>query len=258
MFPNSTRLTGWYLDRAVSADSTRRSTRPAVSWARAAAVTLIRRSVSRLAPAAFLAARSATSAVWYAAAPWEAITRTVMPADPEPKDARTAGAQARSRLVPNSVRTAAVSTTTSEWRGSGETGPSASRSRRGNPRAASAAHIAWSQDTVTPGLTCWATQPAASARTAASWRAGAALGGPLPRVPVRCRTATTDSDPMTRAGITIRAASPAPSQVGDSGSASGSGPPAPGVPADGGLPAVPSHSVTSSSVTGPALAARTG
>ena len=102
-----------------------------------------------------------------------------------------------------------------------------------------------------PGLTCWATQAAASARTAASWRAGAALGGPLPRVPVRCRTATTDSDPRTRAGITIRAASPAPSQLADSGSASGCG-------ASGDLPAVPSHSVTSSSVTGPALAARGG
>ena len=112
-----------------------------MSWARAVAGTLIRRSASSLAPAAFLAARSPASAVWYATAPCEATTRTVMPADPEPKDARTAGAQARSRLVPNSARTAAVSTTTAEWRGSGESGPSTSRSRAGSPRASSAAHI---------------------------------------------------------------------------------------------------------------------
>ena len=69
---------------------------------------------------------------------------------------------------------------------------------------------------------------------------------------MKCLTATTASDPMTRAGITIRAASPAPSQLADSGSASGvtSG------AASGDLPAVPIHSVTSSSVRGPALAAR--
>ena len=46
----------------------------------------------------------------------------------------------------------------------------------------------------------------------------AALGG-LP-VPVKCLAATTVSSPMTRAGMTIRAASPAPSQLADSGSAS--------------------------------------
>src|SRR6185437_9751196 len=73
------------------------------------------------------AAVSPASAVWYATAPCEATTRTVMPADPEPKDARTAGAHARSRLVPNSARTAPVSTTTTELRGSRETGPSTSR-----------------------------------------------------------------------------------------------------------------------------------
>ena len=175
-----------------------------------------------------------------------------MPADPEPKDARTAGAQARSRLVPNSARTAAVSTTTAELRGSRESGPSTSRSRAGSPRASSAAHITRSQDTVTPRLTCWATQAAACPRIAASWRAGAALGGLPARVPVKCLTATTVSDPMTRAGITISAASPAPSQLADSGSASGVTPGA----ASGDLPAVPIHSVTSSSVRGPALAAR--
>ncbi|HTQ87901.1 MAG TPA: hypothetical protein VMK84_00255 [Streptosporangiaceae bacterium] len=66
----------------------------------------------------------------------------MIPAGAEPKDARTAGAQAWSRLVPNSARTAAVSATTAEWRGSGESGPSRSRSRAGSPRALSAAHIA--------------------------------------------------------------------------------------------------------------------
>ena len=90
-------------------------------------------SFSNAAPAVFLSARSALSAARYATAPWGAITRTVTPAGPEPKDARTAGAQAVSRLLPNREWTAAVSTITAELSGSGEVGPSTSRSCEGNP-----------------------------------------------------------------------------------------------------------------------------
>src|SRR5690242_20278254 len=61
---------------------------------------------------------------------------------------------------------------------------------------------------------------------------------------------------MTRAAITISAASPAPSQLADSGSASGPASGSTPGAASGDLPAVPIHSVTSSSVGGPALAAR--
>ena len=86
---------------------------------------------------------------------------------PEPKDARTAGAQAVARLLPNSPRTAAVSTTTAELTGTSEADPSTSSSRAGNPRALSAAHITRSQETLTSRLTCWATQ-AAAARAAAA------------------------------------------------------------------------------------------
>ena len=96
---------------------------------------------------------------------------------PEPKDARTAGAQAVARLLPNRPRTAGVSTTTAELAGTSEADPSASSSPGGNPRALSAAHIAGSQETLTSRLTCWATQAAAAARAAAAWRAAAALVG---------------------------------------------------------------------------------
>src|SRR5690242_3429662 len=61
---------------------------------------------------------------------------------------------------------------------------------------------------------------------------------------------------MTRAGMTIRAASPAPSQLADSGSAWGAALGITPGAASWNLPAVPIHSVTSSSVRGPALAAR--
>ncbi len=98
-------------------------------------------------------------------------------ADPEPKDARTAGAQAVARLLPNRLRTAGVSTTTAELVGTSEADPSTSSSREGNPRALSAAHIAGSQETLASRLTCWATQAAAAARAAAAWRAAAALVG---------------------------------------------------------------------------------
>ena len=196
-----------------------------------------------------------------------------MPADPEPKDARTAGAQARSRLVPNSARTAAVSTTTPELAGIGRERPEheqvacwepARLERRAHHLIAGHRH-ARAYLLGDPG-----------GRLPADRRLLAGRGGldGLPaRVPVKCLTATTASDPMTRAGITIRAASPAPSQLADSGSASGvasdaapgagagagPGPAAPGGgAASGDLPAIPSHSVTSSSVTGPALATRGG
>src|SRR4029077_19333836 len=73
-------------------------------------------------------------------------------------------------------------------------------------------------------------------RAAASWLAAAALARLLACVPVRYLTVTTASDPMTRAGITIRAAIPAPSQLADSGSARGAVPGAGPVPASGAAP----------------------
>ena len=92
-----------------------------------------------------------------------------MRAGPEPKDARTSGAQAVPRLLPNRPSTAGVSTTTAAARnGSPDAGPSTSRSRAGNPRAVSAAHITRSQPTVASWLTCWVSQVAVSARMAAS------------------------------------------------------------------------------------------
>src|SRR6476620_8005808 len=63
----------------------------------------------------------------------------------QPKDARTAGAHAVARLLPNRLRTAGVSTTTAELTGTSEPDPSASSSPWGNPRALSAAHITGSQ-----------------------------------------------------------------------------------------------------------------
>ena len=96
---------------------------------------------------------------------------------PEPKEARTAGAKAVARLLPNSLRTAGVSTTTAELVGTCEADPSTSSWPEGNPRALSAAHITESQETLTPRLTCWATQEAAAARAFAAWRAAAALVG---------------------------------------------------------------------------------
>jgi len=51
-------------------------------------------------PGGLAAAWEAASVIWYAAAPCRATTRTAMAAGPEPKDARTAGAQAAARLVP--------------------------------------------------------------------------------------------------------------------------------------------------------------
>ena len=84
-----------------------------------------------------------------------------------PKDARTAGAQAVARALPNSSCTVAVSTTKTDGTGSGDAGPSTTSLLAGKPWARSAAHITASQDTVTSGLTCSATHAAACARTAA-------------------------------------------------------------------------------------------
>src|ERR1051326_6524651 len=84
----------------------------------------------------------------------------------EPKDARTAGAQAASRLLPNKARTTGVSTTTSEPLGDSDVGPSVISLLLGKPCAASAAHITRSQETVASRPTCCATQRAASSRTA--------------------------------------------------------------------------------------------
>ena len=138
-------------------------------------------SLSSAAPAVFRSARSALSLVWYAAAPFGAITLTVTRADPEPKDARTAGAHAVARLLPNKLRTAGVSTTTAELVGTFEADPSTSSSPEGNPRVLSAAHIAGSQETLASRLTCWATQAAAAPRAAAAARPAVPPAGFLPR-----------------------------------------------------------------------------
>ena len=90
-----------------------------------------------------------------------------MAAGHEPNDARTAGAQAVARLLPNRPWTAAVSTTTPAVTGSGEVGPSTSRLREGSPCAVSVRHITGSHDTMTSRLTCCATQAPASSRVAA-------------------------------------------------------------------------------------------
>ena len=204
------------------ADSRRRSTRPAVSWARAGAGTLIRRSASSLAPAAFPAARSPASAVWYATAPCGG--------DHPDGDARGSGAEGRQDgRRPGQVEAGA------EQRPDGgrldDNGGVARIGRErpeheqvacGEPARRRAPRTSPDRRTPSrPGLPAGRPRRPPRPRTAASWRAGAALAGLLARVPVRCLTATTASDPMTRAGITIRAASPAPSQLADSGSASG-------------------------------------
>src|SRR5947209_55860 len=197
-------LIRWCPASAARASSSRESTAPAVSCQRARGVTEIRGSSSNLAPAAFRPARSALSLAWYAAAPLGAITRTVTRDGPEPKDARTAGAHALARLLPNRLRTSGVSITTAELADTSEVGLSTSSSPGGKPRALSAAHIAGSQDTLTFGLTCRATQVAAAARAAAAARRAAASAGPSAVERPRYLTAATASTPMTRTTITRR------------------------------------------------------
>ena len=208
-------------------------------------------------------------------APLRSITRTVTRNGPEPKDARTAGAQAVARLLPNRLRTAGVSTTTAELVGTSEFDLSTNSSREGNPCALSAAHIAGSQETLTSRLTCWATQEAAAARASAAWRAAAALVGLPAGERPKYLTPATASTPTTRTTATNRAtrrdraagrresagAGPAGGLTGGWGAAANGGLTADGgLTEDGGLVLVPSHSVISSSAIGPAFAAlgRTG
>ena len=190
--------------------------------------------------------------VWYATAPRGATTRTVIAPGPEPKEARTAGAQAMARLRPNSARTVMVSTTKSEGTGSGDVGPSMTSLPAGKPCALSAAHITASHDTVASGLTCPATQAAACARTDAR-----AAGGRE-----ECSTATAASDPMTmraRPSTTRRAPARRRGLPG-CGRSAGSGPAlvralttGSSLAAARGLAPEPSHSVTSSSGTAPVM-----
>src|SRR5580658_2749043 len=187
-FPNRTMSTGSCPATDASASSSRKSTSPASSCRLAVADTATWESCSSAAPDVLRLARSAWSAVWYAAGPSGATTRTVIAPAPEPKDARTAGAQATARLLPNSSRTVAVSTTKTEDTGSGDVGPRTTSLLTGKPCACSAAHITASHDTVTSVLTCSATQAAAWARTVAG--DGVSEGK-------KWSTPTAVSDPMT-------------------------------------------------------------
>src|SRR5690349_11824256 len=269
-FPNCTMLIGWCPATKARASSSRESTAPAVSCPLASAGTEICGAFSSAAPAVFRSARSVLSLAWYAAAPLGAITRTVTRDGPEPKDARTAGAQALARLLPNRLRTAGVSTTTAELTGTSEVDPSASSPREGKPCALSAAHIAGSQETLTSGLTCWATQVAAAARAAAAWCTAAALGGRAAGERPKYLTPATASTPMTTTTATSRATRRALGRPADGAGPAEAGPATGAFLADGGLPwggsltsdgalaVVPSHSVSSSSANGPAFAARVG
>src|SRR5271157_3987731 len=248
--PNRTMSIGWCPASAASASSSRESTWPASSWLLAVADTVIRESFSSAAPDVLRPARPALSEVWYAAAPCGATTRTVIALVPEPKDARTAGAQAAARLLPNSSPTVAVSTTRTEGTGSGDAGPSTTSLPTGKPSALSAAHITASHDTVTAGLTCPATQAAACARTAAQ------VAGERET----CLIATAASDPVTmmaRLSATRRAPARRRGLRGP-GRTAGPGPAAvrpmttgSGVTACRGLTAEPRQLVTSSLGTGP-------
>src|ERR1035437_5935816 len=71
-------------------------------------------------------------------------------------------------------RTAALARTTSEPSGSGAPGPSASRFPVAMPCRTRTEHIAGSQATIAPLLTCRAAQAAAWARTDAAWVTSAA------------------------------------------------------------------------------------
>src|SRR5690348_10616268 len=204
-FPNCTMLIAWCPATKTRASSSRESTAPAVSCPLASAGTEICGAPSNVAPAAFRSARSVLSLVWYAAVPLGAITRTVTRDGPEPKDARTAGAQALARLLPNRLRTAGVSTTTAELTGTAEPDPTASSSLGGNPRALRAAHIAGSQETMTSLLTCWATQVAAATRAAAAWRAVAGLAGLAAGERPRYSIAAVASTPANRTRTTSTA-----------------------------------------------------
>src|SRR6185437_10656029 len=209
-------------------------------------------------PAAFRSARSALSFVRYAADPLRSITRTVTRSGPEPKDARTAGAHAVARLLPNRLRTAGVSTTTAELTGTSEPDPTASSFPAGNPRALRAAHIAGSQETTTSRLTCWATQVAAATRAAAAWRAAAGLVGLAPGERSEYLIAAAASTPANRTTTTSMAASRARDPPAGRGEPAWGRPAAPGLTEDGGWAVVPSHWVISSSAIGPAFAARAG
>ena len=232
------------------ASSSRESTWPDASWLLAVADTVIREWCSSAVPDLLRPARSAWSEAWYAAAPCGATTRTVIAPGPEPKEARTAGAQPVARLLPNSARTAAVWTTTSEGTGSGDAGPSMTSLPAGKPCALSAAHITASHDTVASGLTCSATQAAACAGIAAR-----AVGGRE-----KCLTAAAASDPVmmtarpstTRRAPARRRGLPGRDRTAGTGSAAVRAPAAgSGLAAGRDLAAEPGHPASSSPGTGP-------
>ena len=126
-------------------------------------------------------------------------------AGPEPKDARTSGAQPVARLLPNMLSTAGVSTTTAaERNGSPDAGPTTSSSCAGNPRAVSAAHVTRSQATLVSWLTCWVSHVIVAARTVASSRCWAAVGC-LAAGGLNSRTATTATTPAMSPASTANA-----------------------------------------------------
>ena len=112
----------------------------------------LRVALSSAAPQFLRACRSVCRAApGTPAAPSRAITRTVISGGPEPKDARTSGAQAVAEAAAEQPEDGRRLDHHGGLRGTREADPSTSSWPEGNPRALSAAHITRSQETGRPG-----------------------------------------------------------------------------------------------------------
>ena len=128
-------------------------------------------------PIDLLVAMSARNRLRYEPGPGGRAARISVRTLPAPKLASTTGADQEASRRPSSVLSAAVTTIRLAPGGLAAPGRTMTRLLAGNPCCCSARHIAGSQDTSTPWLTCAATQSAACPRAAAAGPGGRPAAG---------------------------------------------------------------------------------